>query len=625
MGVVAEGGYGTGVNPNGVYFPFISEVSGAERLFADMYLGHRVKTAVLPLRVTVISGFTQPVTTSRAEMTIVDASGSVVFNSTSAGEYRGVNWGGRFRIHEWISDEAVLRVVQHTGQNDTEDVIVYPSSQTLSNAVLDERASELWPDEVLTFIVNGYPIKGDVEFVGGYNFETKLNSINRSSGKPHVNKVYVSAEPGSGLGREEGCVGTTEYTIRSINGVKPKTDGSLIMSATNCLFFVKPGQVVPQNGNNHINYQFTNGLLLKNSCLPCCSCDDFVNTYQGIRRLYDTYTALGTRATTVRNQHASNVSRWGDQKSCRESDPVKINIMPFKVSDVYGFKIGAGVCNIEPGCRGELTLDLNFETPNGLKGYINRDTLFAYSGSGYNPEQYQLLGDWPNYQVKWLNARGQSLSKLKLDIAFTRIPTFNADNGKITWEGEIPFVDENGEIAFNLRTKISSPPYGFFRISNSMYAVSPESKYTLGKDTDRPFHLSTIIGARADFSEELFYADVTYQGQYNPDKILYKMIKGINSNSLRPFSLQPYVYNPGFRLDNDHTKPKLLNISAEVKGGNYHQIFYGMVRPKEGSVLLPTFSPRIESNDYVKLTATAKLNGETIPNGVKTVTRSLKV
>lgn len=602
MGVVAEGGYGTGVNPNGVYFPFISEVSGAERLFADMYLGHRVKTAVLPLRVTVISGFTQPVTTSRAEMTIVDASGSVVFNSTSAGEYRGVNWGGRFRIHEWISDEAVLRVVQHTGQNDTEDVIVYPSSQTLSNAVLDERASELWPDEVLTFIVNGYPIKGEVEFVGGYNFETKLNSINRSSGKPHVNKVYVSAEPGSGLGREEGCVGTTDYPIRSINGVKPKTDGSFIMSATNCLFFVKPGQVVPQNGNNHINYQFTNGLLLKNSCLPCCSCDDFVNTYQGIRRLYDNYTALGTRATTVRNQHASNVSRWGDQKSCRESDPVKINIMPFKVSDIYGFKTGVGVCNVEPGCRGELTLDLNFETPDALLGFLNRDTLFAYAGSGYNPEQYQVLGKWPNYQVKWLNSRGQSLSKVKFDLVFSRIPA----PGGVVWESSIPLIGEDEQPAFNLKT---------FIFSNDSAGISYKvitSIFELDKAASAKF------GYRADiaiFSEE---REAVFISSGEPSfsmvgigfRIGYDLITEIDSTTNKPYSLKPWMAGKYGRSDK---KEKLF-----LDGYGY------LTLPRE-AVVLPKYSPRILSSDYVKLTATAKLNGETIPNGVKTVTRSLKV
>jgi hypothetical protein len=42
-------------------------------------------------------------------------------------------------------------------------------------------------------------------------------------------------------------------------------------------------------------------------------------------------------------------------------------------------------------------------------------------------------------------------------------------------------------------------------------------------------------------------------------------------------------------------------------------------------LIMPAYSPGIRSDDYVKLTATAKLNGETIPNGVKTVTRSLKV
>ena len=602
MGVVAEGGYGTGVNPNGVYFPFISEVFGAERLFADMYLGHRVKTVVLPLRVTVISGFTQPVTTSRAEMTVVDASGSVVFNSTSAGEYRGVNWGGRLRIHEWISDDAVLRVVQHTGQNDTEDVIVYPSSQTLSNAVLDERASELWPDEVLTFIVNGYPIKGDVEFVGGYNFETKLNSINRSSGKPHVNKVYVSAEPGSGLGREEGCVGTTDYPVRSINGVKPKNDGSLIVSATNCLFFVNPGQVVPQNGKNHINYQFTNGLLLKNSCLPCCSCDDFVNTYQGIRSLYDRYSALGTRATNSRNQHASNVERWTNQKGCRESDPIKINIMPFKVSDVYGFKIGAGVCNIEPGCRGELTLDLNFEAPNALRGYINKDTLFAYSGSGYNPEEYQVLGDWPNYQVKWLNSRGQSLSKLKLDITFTRMPA----SSEISWEGIVPLLYENGDLALEVRTTII-PRAGYHTVINDFTTVDSEQTLSYGYKINQSIYKEQYT---MDFPDWTLSSNL----------LRFTLLRESNSTAVKPFSLIPYLKNSG----EDPSKLTQLSILAGT-GVIKKTVFYGKVYVKPETIIFPKYDPKIKSNDYVKITATAKLNDEIISNGVKTVTRSLKV
>jgi hypothetical protein len=600
MGVVAEGGYGTGVNPNGVYFPFIQEVSGAERLFADLYLGHRVTTAVLPLRVTYIKNFTQPVTEGRAEMTIVDANGSTVFNSTSAAEYRNKDWSDRFRIHEWISDDAVLRVVQHTGQNDLEDVLVYPSEQTLTNAILDERTAELWPDNVLSFVVNGYPVKGEVEFVGGYNFETKLNSITRSSGKAHVNKVYVSAEPGSGLGREEGCTGTTEYPIRAINGVKPRDDGSFILSPTDCLWFANPGTVSPQDRIKHIAYQFTNGLLLKNNCLPCCSCDDFVNTYQGIRKLYNTYSALGTRATNVRNQHASNVDRWLNQKDCRETDPVKINIMPFRVSDASGFKIGVGVCNIDPGCRGELTLDLNFETPPGLKGFVNKDTIFAYSGSGYNPDEYQLLGGWPNYQVKWLNARGQSMSKLKLDISFVRITELFLS--KLSWEGMFPihYVDD-GSIAFNVRMNTWSKNNAF-RTHNTFYAPfddypdykvlhteSYNSLVNLGYETNGiPFFRVFGLGF----------------------KMYYEGITESTSSSIKPFSL-----TPGFVDLNSNFISTIPKLFAEQRA----------LYIKPGTIVPASYDPGIKSNDYVKLTATAKLNGETINNGTKTVTRGLKV
>jgi hypothetical protein len=614
MGVVAEGGYGTGVNPNGVYFPFIQEVTGAKRLFADLYLGHRVTTAVLPLRVTYIKNFTQPVTAGRAEMTIVDANGSTVFNSTSAAEYRNKDWSGRFRIHEWISDDAVLRVVQHTGQNDLEDVLAYPSEQTLSNAVLDERTAELWPDNVLSFVVNGYPIKGEVEFVGGYNFETKLNSIARSSGKAHVNKIYVAAEPGSGLGREEGCVGTTEYPIRAINGVKPKDGGSFILTPTDCLWFANPGTVSPQGQKNHIAYQFTNGLLLKNNCLPCCSCDDFVNTYQGIRKLYNSYSTLGTRATSVRNQHADNVDRWLSQKDCRETDPVKINIMPFKVSDASGFKIGVGICNIDPGCRGELSLDLNFEAPNGLRGYINKDTLFAYSGSGYSPEEYQVLGDWPNYQVKWLNARGQSLSKLKLDIAFARTPSVSS----VTWEGTTELLDESGETVLSLSTM--TIPSGPSRIIvNRFSALNSDKTKEYGYRVNDTVHVESY-NVLVNLEQGIFKPTSLVAGQNA--RIAFKLLNSITSTSMKPFALQPHITS----VENDPSKLRrlLLTVPSGIQGNPYVK-FDGKLRMRDGMLIMPAYSPGIRSNDYVKLTATAKLNGETIPNGVKTVTRSLKV
>lgn len=605
MGVVAEGGYGTGVNPNGVYFPFIQEVDGAKRLFSDLYLGHKVKSAVLPLRVTYIKGFTQPVTTSRAEMTIVDAEGSTVFDSTDAAAYRATNWSNRFRIHEWIGDEAVLRVVQHTGQNDLEDVLTYPSEQTLTDAILDERTVELWPDEVLSFIVNGQTLQGDIEFVGGYNFETKLNSINRSSGKAHVNKIYVSAEPGSGLGREDGCVGTTEYPIRTINGVKPRDDGSFILSATDCLWFAHPGTVTKNGNKNNIAYQFTNGLLLKDNCLPCCSCDDFVNTYQGIRRLYNKYSELGARATNVRNQHSSNIDRWLNQKDCRETDPVKINIMPFKVSDASGFKLGVGVCNIDPGCRGELTLDLNFETPAGLVGFINKDTMFAYSGSGYNPEEYQILGEWPNFKVKWLNARGQSMSKLKLDVTFARPPA----PSEISWEGVVPLLYENGDVALEVRTTV-------FYTGGSHKVVNNFTVADNAKTLQYGYKINSSI-YKEKFNATFSTSSPTF---FSAGKLKYKSLNDSNSTSLKPFALKPFL-NPN-AIDNG----KLVTL-ALLQGGfpNYTVLFYDMVYIPIGTVISPKYDPKIKSTDYVKLTATAKLNGETITNGTKTITRGLKV
>lgn len=609
MGVVPEGGYGIGVNPNGVYFPFIKEVTGAKRLFADMYLGHRKVNAVLPLKVTHIEGFTQPATSSsngsdRAEMTIVDSDNSLVFDSTHAGEYRFKDWSNRFRIHEWISDDCVLRVVQHTGQNDSEDVLNYPYSQELTNAILDERVSELWPDSVTSLIVNGYPIKGDIEFIGGYNFETRLSSVNNKPGQSHTNKVFVSAAPGSGLGREEGCSGTTVYPVRAINGVKVQKGGNFIFSAKDCLWLNSPGTVSNIDGTNSISYELTNGFYLKNNCLPCCSCDDFVNTYQGIRRLYSKYETLGQRANAVRSKLTENTQRWLSQKNCRESDPVKVNLVPWRIKDDSGVKINVGICNTEPGCRGEMSLNLAFSTPTGLKGYINRDTVFSYESSGYNPEPYHIEGSWPNYNIKWINTKGQSLSKVKMDMLFTRTPD-------VTWNGDFSLLDgPNGNVVFTGRfvcvfqDSIVKEKYD---LVVSVFWTDPEATLAYGFKVEKIVH--KLIG------KDIPKADMLNKTFNKLGPWYWTLSEEANSTNIKPFFLQ---------LNYDSKKgPKKWFITKD--DGSKVLVYEGMLYLKFGTTIPGVFVSKVQSNDFVKVDLTAKVNGETITNGTKSVVRSLKV
>jgi hypothetical protein len=434
MGVVRDGGTGIGVNPNGHYFPFVKEITGAKRLFADMYLGHRVESAVLPLRLSYIQGFTQPDSYSpsnRADLIVVDADDNVIFNSNNAADYRYNEWSDRFTIHEWISAAAVCRIVQHTGQNDLEDVLNYPFEQYLTDAVLDERVSELWPKGVTKVIANGTDITGDLEILQGYNFQTTLDSVVRTGGRSRVNSVSVSAEAGVGEGLAPGCEEAIPL-LRRINQVGPTEKGAFVLSASACLSVIRPATFVSNYVGSKavldIERDGKSGVLLKNNCLPCCSCDDFVNTYKGIRQLYDRYAVLGDRANVVRDRHAENVNRWLAQKECREALPIKTGLMPYKVGTASGVKAVVGVCNASGVCKGEVETTITFEVPverydsprEQLFAVVHPDSIFSYVDNGLKPQRYTLSGDWPEYKVKWDVLESQALARVKFDMILSR-------------------------------------------------------------------------------------------------------------------------------------------------------------------------------------------------------------
>ena len=543
MGVVRDGGTGIGVNPNGYYFPFVKEVAGAERLFADMYVGHRVESVVLPLRLSYIQGFTQPGSYSpsnRADLIVVDADDNVIFNSNNAADYRYNEWSDRFTIHEWISATAVCRIVQHTGQNDLEDVLTYPFEQTLTDAVLDERVSELWPKGVTKIIANGTDITGDLEILQGYNFQTTLDSVVRTGGQPRVNSVSVSAEAGVGEGLAPGCEEAIPL-LRRINQVGPTEKGAFVLSASACLSVIRPATFVSNYVGSkavlEIERDGKSGVLLKNNCLPCCSCDDFVNTYKGIRQLYDRYAVLGDRANVVRDRHAENVNRWLAQKECRESLPIKTGLIPYKMGLGAGVKAVVGVCNASGVCKGEVEADITFEIPETANQYdeklialVHPDSIFSYVDNGLKPQRYALSGKWPEYKVKWDMLESQALAKVKFDMYLTR-------GGVIEYDSTFDILNkEDGDKLFDARVTLTLRNRKEIPLFTSLYQPFIDKHYNW-QTKSFPFAHPPILFYDLDFKitcpdpdtgdEMTVYRFETGYSGNTPDSIVKSSLPGI--------------------------------------------------------------------------------------------------
>lgn len=425
---VADNGRPTGVSYTGTHFPFVDPSADVRGLFADLHLGHRVADVVLPLRVKWLYGFRQPSSATSSEsgssssglpdashdsdILIVDAADREVFDSTKAYAYKAHDWDDRFRVHEWIADGAVCKVIQHTAGPDGYGE--YPNQWTPERAVLDERCSEVWPEQVLAFKVNGDLIVGAVEIEGGYNVDLNLNETVDRPGKAFRNVVQVTAEPGLGEGLFPSCQ-EPELSIRRVNQQPPDQYNNLLLSATQCYWLERPAVI----SDGVATPTVANGLKVNNDCRPCCACDDFVNTYMGIRRLYDTFRALGRRAQTVKGQYVDNRDRWLADKDCRADHPARVAFLPYAPR---GGNVSAGYCNSTGGCIGKLKLEIEFETNGVFTGVVKKSTVLWYPTDGGHPEFYTLGGAWPLYYAIWEPVDTARLAKLKFQINFPGAP-----------------------------------------------------------------------------------------------------------------------------------------------------------------------------------------------------------
>jgi hypothetical protein len=425
---VADNGRPTGVSYSGVDFPFVLPSADVKGLFADFHLVHRVKEVVVPLRVKWLYGFRQPTSAASSEsgsssdglpdsihasdLLVVDAADRVIFDSTKASEYKSHDWDSRFRIHEWISDTAVCKVVQHTSGPDGYGE--YPNQWTPESAVLDERCSELLPDQVLAFKVNDQLITGAIEIQGGYNVEAVLTEVAFKPGKAYRNLVTVTADPGLGDGLFPSCQ-EPDLSIRRVNQQRPDEYHNLLLSAKDCYWLERPANV----SGGLATPTLLNGLKVNNDCRPCCECDDFVNTYMGIRKLYDKYKVLGVRSNVVRNQYVENRDRWLADKECRADHPARVSFLPYYPKGGY---ISAGYCNSTGQCVGKLKLEIEFQTNLNFTGKVKKSTVLWYPTSGGHPEFYTLGGDWPIYYAIWEPVDTARMARVKFQMTWKDAP-----------------------------------------------------------------------------------------------------------------------------------------------------------------------------------------------------------
>lgn len=454
-----------GVNqmPGGTNYPF-SQPCELRKILADLYLAFEDTAAgfVRPFSVAWLYGFGcltgeepsfDPV--HDVDMCIVDAEGSVVFDSRNADEPQISDWGTRLQIIQWIKGSEVLRVVRYMSWTEDEvpedfDYYIYEPA----DAELEERTVQPVPLHVRSLRLDSTDaINGNIILERGYNTSVEVSVPTRVNGGRFETSILIGAAPGSGLGRfGPACTGAKQTGIRRINGIGPDARGNLILNATGCYRVDRPVLQTESGGGMPQARVQDHALEINNDCGACCQCQDFINVYEAIRRMRDRYADLVLRAQVARDLYKLNRERFLKQADCRYNDPLRVVLQPVCPNMAA---VSIGYCHQGDTCLTNVVIPFSFvyEDTTGYKDPddptkpLSADTTCPSGGDivcgschrignvgeqrqrGLTPASNELYtpgGAWPNYYVTFDRLQPGSLGSISFYMQF--VDSKSSDN-----------------------------------------------------------------------------------------------------------------------------------------------------------------------------------------------------
>jgi hypothetical protein len=417
-------------------YPFVLPSADIKRILGDFYLSYEDPNCELdlPLHVAWMAKFGEEVVpnfpgrpdpTHTYDLIVEDSSGVVVFDSTTAEDFVIIPFSDRLEAIEWKTPEAICRVVRHIKAKVGEPPLVFDKFIEPVDGELDAITYRQVPRRVRSFKVGPVTVAAEqVIFDEGFNISFELDEQVRVDGGRFQRGVLMRALPGDGLGRQPGCEDAFP-AVRRINGIGPDLSGNLTLDALGCYRIQRPtvlSQVSPRQvtfGHPELTAEEAAAAIqIFNDCGPCCECDDFVNTYEGIRRLFDRYLELGDRAEAVRDQYAENKLRWDASARCRKNNPIRVVLQ-----QEYGCRIaiGAAFCNLNECCIApvELRMTLQVFRDGEIDAAVTGATFVCEetkrSGSDTRGQEvgFAYNGAFPAFTATYDHADPQSTSKFR--------------------------------------------------------------------------------------------------------------------------------------------------------------------------------------------------------------------
>ena len=353
----------------GSNYPF-TKPSDVNQIVADAYFysSGQTCTYTLPISIKWLYGFGTELSYSpyfmphERDILLIDSNGDTVFDSTQADLYKSEDWGDgtRYRVHEWSSEspEKIFRLVQHLIKSEEDPLDNYPKYYEPASAELDSRTVVFVKTGVRSLKeVLSDKVSSSIQLGCGYNIDIQVEA-DTSSARPATILTF-NATPGEGIGRyDPGC--DEVVAIKSINGVHADDAGNINLDGGGCYRIEPPVSWLSEAQGTASSLNHILGIM--NDCQACCSCDNFINTYEAIRKLRNRYADLISRGQSARDLYISCLERWNAQRTCRLGNSIVAGVVP-RCPDVA--TIAAGYCNNTNACINNLVLIISFEYVDG--------------------------------------------------------------------------------------------------------------------------------------------------------------------------------------------------------------------------------------------------------------------
>lgn len=157
------------------------------------------------------------------------------------------------------------------------DTVVDPLEFTVAGAgaIIEPSLITRAPNEVkkayLKVGANLYQLANEITLEGGYNFDIAQLADQGTDARP-LKIIQMAAPPGGGIGP---FVEPADQTpVRTLAGAAPTVEkGNIDLVGTECY------TITPISDNNEVE--------LRVICGQCCSCEDYVTVYEGLKALWD--------------------------------------------------------------------------------------------------------------------------------------------------------------------------------------------------------------------------------------------------------------------------------------------------------------------------------------------------